>query len=55
MQNIWARIGIIVISTIVTVLIFDYFEEKKMDENFKKFIKLDKYEIEHEKSSTNET
>ncbi len=55
MQNIWARIGIIVISTIVTVLIFDYFEEKKMDENFKKFIKLDKYEIEHEKSSTNYT
>ena len=55
MQNIWARIGIIVISTIVTVLIFDYFEEKKMDENFKKFIKLDKYELEHEKSSTNYT
>ena len=53
MQNIWARIGIIVISTIITVFIFDYFEEKKMDENFKKFIKLDKYEIEHEKSSTN--
>ena len=55
MQNIWARIGIIVISTIITVFIFDYFEEKKMDENFKKFIKLDKYEIEHEKSSTNYT
>jgi PiT family inorganic phosphate transporter len=53
MQNIWGRIGIIVISTIITVFIFDYFEEKKMDENFKKFIKLDKYEIEHEKSSTN--
>jgi hypothetical protein len=27
--------------------IFDYFEEKKMDENFKKFIKLDKYEVDH--------
>jgi PiT family inorganic phosphate transporter len=47
MQNIWLRIAIIAASTIFTVLIFDYFEEKKMDENFKKFIKLDKYEVDH--------
>lgn len=55
MRNIWARIGIIVISTIITVFIFDYFEEKKMDENFKKFIKLDKYEVDHATSLSNLT
>lgn len=53
MRNIWARIGIIVLSTIFTVFVFDYFEEKKMDENFKKFIKLDKYEVEHSSSLSN--
>ena len=51
MRNIWLRIAIIVVSTFFTVFIFDYFEEKKMDENFKKFIKLDKYELDHAASS----
>ncbi len=47
MRNMWARLGIIILMTILTVLLFDKFEEDKMDENFKKFIKLDKIEIDH--------
>jgi PiT family inorganic phosphate transporter len=47
MRNMWARCALIIAATVLTVVIFDEFEENKMDENFKKFIKLDKYEVEH--------
>jgi len=47
MRNMWLRCALIVAATILTVIIFDKFEENKMDGNFKKFIKLDKYEAEH--------
>ena len=43
MRNMWARVGIIVLSTLLTVVLFDRFEENKMDESLQKFIKLDKY------------
>lgn len=43
MRNMWARIGIIVVATLLTVILFDRFEESKMDEGLQKFIKLDKY------------
>jgi PiT family inorganic phosphate transporter len=43
MRNMWARIGIIVFATLLTVILFDRFEEGKMDEGLQKFIKLDKY------------
>jgi PiT family inorganic phosphate transporter len=47
MRNMWLRCALIVAATFLTVIIFDKFEENKMDENLKKFIKLDKYEAEH--------
>ena len=46
MRNIWARIGIIALATIFTVLLFDKFETSKMDENLQKFLKVDKYKKE---------
>jgi phosphate/sulfate permease len=49
----WARCALIIAATFITVVIFDKFEENKMDENFKKFIKLDKYEVDHAKLELN--
>jgi len=46
MQNIWARIGIIALATILTVFLFDKFESSKMEENLQKFLKIDKYKKE---------
>jgi inorganic phosphate transporter, PiT family len=43
MRNVWARLGIIAIVTLLTVLLFDHFESSKMDENLQKFLKVDKY------------
>ena len=43
MRNMWARVGIILLATLLTVVLFDRFEESKMDEGVQKFIKLDKY------------
>ncbi|MEN9882983.1 MAG: hypothetical protein RLZZ420_200 [Bacteroidota bacterium] len=51
MRNMWARIGIIIIATALTVWMFDRFEESKMKEGVKKFIKLDKYKLEFEIAS----
>ncbi len=46
MQNIWYRLGIIVIVTILTAFLFDYFENSKMNENAQKFYGIDKYKSE---------
>lgn len=46
MRNIWLRMGLIIITTLLTLLLFDRFEENKMNEGLKKFIKLDKYTTE---------
>jgi inorganic phosphate transporter, PiT family len=46
MRNVWARLGIIALLTIITVFLFDNFENSKMDENLAKFLKVDKYKIE---------
>jgi PiT family inorganic phosphate transporter len=43
MRNMWLRIAIILTATLLTVVLFDRFEENKMDESLQKFIKLDKY------------
>ncbi len=45
MRNIWLRMGIIIATTLLTLLLFDRFEESKMNEGLKKFIKLDKYSL----------
>ncbi len=46
MRNVWARLGIIALLTILTVFLFDNFENSKMDENLQKFLKVDKYKTE---------
>lgn len=46
MRNVWIRIGIIALVTFLTVLMFDKFENDKMNETLVKFIKLDKYKTE---------
>lgn len=51
MRNMWARAGIIILATALTVWMFDRFEESKMKEGVKKFIKLDKYKTEYESAA----
>ena len=46
MRNIWFRIGIIVVTTLLTAFLFDYFENSKMNENAEKFYGIDKYKKE---------
>ena len=46
MRNIWIRIGIIVLTTLLTAFLFDYFENSKMNENAEKFYGIDKYKKE---------
>ena len=46
MRNIWARIAIIAVATVLTVFLFDTFENNKMEENLEKFLKVDKYKKE---------
>jgi inorganic phosphate transporter, PiT family len=48
MRNIWIRIAIIAVATAITFVLFDRFEENKMDENLQKFLKVDKYKKEAE-------
>jgi PiT family inorganic phosphate transporter len=43
MRNVWLRIAIIVLATFLTVLLFQHFQNNKMDENLQKFLKIDKY------------
>ncbi len=45
LRNMWLRMGIIVVATALTVLLFDRFEENKMNQGLEKFIKLDKYKL----------
>jgi PiT family inorganic phosphate transporter len=46
MQNVWYRLSIIVVVTILTAFLFDYFENSKMNENAQKFYGIDKYKTE---------
>jgi phosphate/sulfate permease len=46
MRNVWLRILIIALATGLTLYALDRFEEKKMDENVQKFLKIDKYKKE---------
>lgn len=49
-RNMWLRVAIIAVATLLTVVLFDKFETDKIQEGAKKFIKLDKYTSEFEKS-----
>ena len=46
MRNIWLRIAIIIAVTLGTAVLFDNFENNKMNENVQKFYGLDKYKKE---------
>ena len=46
MRNVWLRLVIIAVVTFGTVLIFDNFEETKMNDNVQKFYGIDKYKKE---------
>lgn len=46
MRNLWYRLGIIVVVTMLTAFLFDYFENNKMNENAQKFYGIDKYKVE---------
>jgi phosphate/sulfate permease len=50
MRNLWLRMGIIIVVSWFTLMLFDRFEESKMDEGLKKFLKLDKYTLELKKA-----
>ncbi len=43
MRNIWWRLAIISVATFATILMFDHFEETKIQENVQKFYGVDKY------------
>jgi len=46
MRNIWIRIAIIIVVTLGTAILFDNFENNKMNENVQKFYGIDKYKKE---------
>ncbi len=46
MRNIWWRLAIITLTTLLTVLMFDKFEDSKIHENVQKFYGIDKYQKE---------
>ena len=46
MRNIWLRIAIIIVVTLGTAVLFDNFENNKMNENVQKFYSIDKYKKE---------
>jgi phosphate/sulfate permease len=43
-QNYWAKLSLIVVSSVATFFLFDYLMTVKLEENLKKFYQLDKYE-----------
>lgn len=43
-RNTWMRIGIILLATVFTFFLFNYFEQNKIAKNVEKFYKIDKYE-----------
>jgi len=52
-RNMWARMGLIVISSLGMFFMFNYLMVQKLDENLKKFYKVDKYQKEVAKDSSN--
>ncbi len=43
-RNVWMRIGIIILATIGTWMLFNKFQQDKIHENLTKFYKVDKYQ-----------
>lgn len=49
MRNTWLKVGIIILATIGTFYLFQYYEQEKLKENVAKFYKVDKLKKEIEK------
>lgn len=49
-RNTWIKLGIIAATTLGTWLMFLYFQQGKMEENLQKFLRVDKYKSEVEKT-----
>jgi inorganic phosphate transporter, PiT family len=46
MRNVWLRLGIIAVAAFLTFVLFNKFEQSKMDTGLQKFLKIDKYKAE---------
>ncbi len=53
MRNVWARIGMIVLSAVFTWFLFAHFEQNKLQENVGKYYKIESLKKNAEKSTTN--
>lgn len=53
-RNTWLRICIILVTTVFTFFLFNYFEQNKIAKNVEKFYKIDKYEKEVAKNPGDE-
>lgn len=54
-RNTWLRIGIILVATVGTFFLFNYFEQNKIAKNVEKFYKIDKYEKDVSKNPSDES
>ena len=52
MRNVWARIGMIILSGVFTWFLFAYFEQNKLQENVGKYYKIESLKKTAEKSAT---
>ena len=52
MRNVWARIGMIILSGVFTWFLFAYFEQNKLQENVGKYYKIESLKKNAEKSAT---
>lgn len=53
-RNTWTRIAIILVATVATFFLFNYFEQNKIAKNVEKFYKIDKYEKDAAKNPADE-
>ncbi len=53
-RNFFLRVGVIVAATVLTWVMFNYFQQVKIRENLVKFYKVDKYKTEAEKDPSKE-
>lgn len=53
-RNTWTRIAIILVATVATYFLFNFFEQNKIAKNVEKFYKIDKYEKDVAKSPGDE-
>lgn len=52
-RNVWGRFAIMILASVFTFQIFDYFMDVKLEQNLSKFYRLDKYEKQFKKQPDN--